>query len=125
MGVEFRAASYLKMVLSLLPSGIAWPKDPGFVTHSVAQVLAEELARNDSRIRALLEEADPRTTLEMIEDWERVLGLPNECTPEGQTLQARRNAIVSTAIRRIRSRSSSQRTLRTVRYPRVDPRFPF
>jgi uncharacterized protein YmfQ (DUF2313 family) len=41
-----------------------------------------ELARIDARIEQLLQEADPRTADEMLEDWERVLGLPDKCAAE-------------------------------------------
>lgn len=91
----FGADSYRKMLLSLLPSGLAWPKESGSELYKQMDAFAQELARVDARAMRLLEEADPRTTFELITDWERIVGLPDECTPSTQTLQQRREAIVS------------------------------
>lgn len=57
---------------------------------------AQELDRVDSRFGALIEEADPTTTSEMLPDWERVAGLPDNCSGQlGDTLQARRSGLLS------------------------------
>jgi uncharacterized protein YmfQ (DUF2313 family) len=42
----------------------------------------------------LLEEADPRSTVELLADWERVLGLPDPCVIGEQTIVERRLAVV-------------------------------
>lgn len=57
--------------------------------------LAEPLARVDARGDALIGETDPRTTAEMLPDWERVVGLPDACSRAAgePTLQERRAAI--------------------------------
>jgi len=41
----------------------------------------------------MLFELDSRTTTEMITDWERMLGIPDACTPLASTLQGRREAV--------------------------------
>lgn len=43
--------------------------------------LAEEPARIEERGADFIDEMDPRTTFEMIDNWERMLGIPDECTP--------------------------------------------
>jgi uncharacterized protein YmfQ (DUF2313 family) len=50
----------------------------------------------DGRAGALVDEADPQTTSEMLVDWERVAGLPDNCSGElGGTAQSRRDDLVS------------------------------
>mgnify|MGYP003582980059 CR=1 FL=1 len=66
-------ADYEKLVDDLTPDGPAW------VDNTVRATWAEEYARLDVRIWALIEEVDPRTATELLADWERVLGLPDEC----------------------------------------------
>jgi uncharacterized protein YmfQ (DUF2313 family) len=57
--------------------------------------LAVEFARIDMRAAELREEADPRTTVEMLPDWERVAGLPDPCAGQAQTLAERRQRLVA------------------------------
>src|ERR1051326_3382650 len=93
--MAFSSAQYLKSVLQLLPQGRAWLKEPSALTYQSADALAQELARIDARAVTLLRESDPRTTAELISDWERICGLPDECSPLSSTLQGRRNQVLS------------------------------
>jgi uncharacterized protein YmfQ (DUF2313 family) len=67
------SADYARLIEDLTPKGPAWTED------KVRAIWGEELARLDARIWTLVKEADPRTTSELLADWERVLGLPDEC----------------------------------------------
>lgn len=67
------ADDYAALIEGLTPKGPAWSEA------RLRRAWADELARLDARIWALIEEADPRTTSELLEDWERVLGLPDDC----------------------------------------------
>jgi uncharacterized protein YmfQ (DUF2313 family) len=89
------AGQYALQFLQLLPPGVAWSRE---VTSTIGQVflgLAAEAARLDARMAALVEEADPRTTLELLPDWERVTGLPDPCAGDDQTLAGRRRRVVT------------------------------
>ncbi len=78
----------------LLPPGVVLPREPGTVMGRLLEGLAGEPETLNNRTGDLIEEADPRTTVEMVDDWERVLGLPSTCgTPPG-TLEGRRAAII-------------------------------
>jgi uncharacterized protein YmfQ (DUF2313 family) len=66
----------------LLPRGAAWDFAPGSNFAALLAGLAEEFARIDGRALALVDEADPRTTLELLGDWERNVGLPDNCSGE-------------------------------------------
>jgi len=53
-------------------------------------------ARVDSRAADLLErESDPRSTIELLEDWERMAGLPDTCVAEPLTIGDRQRALVA------------------------------
>lgn len=72
--ISATAEDYRALLQRLLPPGPAWREDDPLLV-----ALAPELARLHNRVGALVEEADPRTTLEMLLDWERVAGLPDSC----------------------------------------------
>ena len=84
---------YSHMLLALLPRGYAWPTDGALGDISMA--LAEELQRIEGRAEGLLDEADPRTVIELIEDWEGDWGLPDPCLGQLGTLQQRRELLTN------------------------------
>lgn len=73
------AQDYAAMLRGLIPVGPAWN---GELVDRLISTWSIELARLDARIAAAVNEADPRTAVELLEDWERVLGLPDECTAD-------------------------------------------
>lgn len=67
-----------------------------------ATVIAAELESDGKALDAakiaadlILTEADPRTTYDLLPDWERVLGLPDVCVGQLPTIEQRRAAVVS------------------------------
>lgn len=89
---------YLRQLQALLPSGPAWPKDDDATLTRVLGALAAELARVDGRAQRLVEEADPRTTSELLADWERIAGLPDPCVVaagQAQSVAQRRAALIA------------------------------
>lgn len=88
------AAEYLAQLQALLPPGAAWRRDAGSALTELLAALAEELAHIDQRVDALLAESDPRTTYELLADWERVAGLPDPCTPADASIEERRLSLV-------------------------------
>lgn len=87
------AEDYLAQLQALLPQGPAWPRDAGATLTKLLQAMADELARVDSRAATLIGETDPRTTSELLADWERVAGLPDTCVTAAQTTAQRRAAL--------------------------------
>jgi uncharacterized protein YmfQ (DUF2313 family) len=73
------AADYLAQAQALMPPGPAWPREAAAYQTRLLLGLSESFARVQSRASSLLDEADPRTTAEMLLDWERVAGLPDGC----------------------------------------------
>lgn len=90
-----RRDDYLAQLQALLPPGDALTRDPGSVLTRLLGPIAAELARVDGRAAALREEMDPRGADEMLPDWERVAGLPDECGPVPDLVAARRAALVA------------------------------
>lgn len=88
------ANDYLHLLLSLLPPGqIANDEDSNFA--KILAPVATEFARIDARARKLIDEADPRTTIELFEEWFSFAGLPDPCTPSDQTFGERRDALIA------------------------------
>lgn len=79
----------------LAPPGLAWPKRIDSVARKVLDGLAGRPAELQVRLRELLAETDPRTALELLPDFERLLDLPGDCAAGVvQTLLERRVAVV-------------------------------
>jgi uncharacterized protein YmfQ (DUF2313 family) len=84
----------------LFPMGQAWPRERSTTFMGVIYGLAGYWGFVDSRAADLLEiEADPRTTHELLPDWERAWGLPDPCLEAPQTEQERRDVLVEKIIR--------------------------
>jgi len=88
------ADQYREHLRALLPPGRALQDGDGNLTQ-LLDGMAEELARVDGRADALIVESLPDSTLDLLPDWERVADLPDDCTPTGQTVEARRAALIA------------------------------
>lgn len=86
------AEQYRDQLMALAPRGAALPTDLDSVWCRLLKALATELARVDGRADDVLDELDPRTALELLQDWERVCGLPGACSQPSETIQERRDA---------------------------------
>ena len=93
--VRRSGADYAQQFLSLLPQGQAWPKHPLSTLVRTCDGISDYWGFVDSRAADLLEiESDPRTTTELLPDWERNWGLPDPCVTAPQSVTARRIALV-------------------------------
>jgi len=72
-------ADYLSQLRALLPPGIAWQTEGETYLDALLSGMAEELAMVSARADQLVEEADPRSTNELLTDYERMCGLPDPC----------------------------------------------
>jgi uncharacterized protein YmfQ (DUF2313 family) len=80
---------------SFLPKGGAWPREIDSFLMKLVEGLGVEFADVEEQVKLLIEEADPYTTLYTLADWERALGLPDECSNLATTIQERRLAVVA------------------------------
>jgi uncharacterized protein YmfQ (DUF2313 family) len=86
--------SYGTQFLTYLPQGQAWPRQPGTILDLVCRGLVDYYGFVDGRAADLLEtEADPRTTIELLPDWERNWGLPDPCWSEAHTVGERQTEL--------------------------------
>ncbi len=96
------AADLGAVLQRLAPPGYAWPKATTSIARAILDGLASTPNALQDRLAQLLVEVDPRTALELLPDFERLLGLPGDCAAGVlQTLAERRAAVVQrlTAIR--------------------------
>ena len=107
---------YISPFLSLLPQGLAWPREAGSVLYRTVRGLAKIWGFVDGRAADLLErESDPRKTTDvtwscppterfcifpdgtpdgLLDEWERAWGLPDPCFPKATTIAERQRMLV-------------------------------
>ena len=93
---------YVSQIKALLPPGPAWPRgDAASLFAMFIEVWASEFARVQDRAEVLLDEADPRKTLECFTEWLDEWGIPDEClrawaglTREGMTVTELRRSLL-------------------------------
>jgi uncharacterized protein YmfQ (DUF2313 family) len=90
----FTGEDMTQVLADLLPQGPVWPRQLESVLMKTMAGLAEEFARLLGRDCDLLTESYPGTATETITDWERICGLPDDCTGPLETLQERRQAVL-------------------------------
>jgi uncharacterized protein YmfQ (DUF2313 family) len=93
--MSLTAEAYRDQLLALAPPGLALPLETESGWALLLLALAAELGRVDERGDDLQAEADPRSALELLPDYERVCGLPDACTGSATTLQERRARVVA------------------------------
>lgn len=99
------AQAYVKMLKKLLPRGGAWRVPSTSIFYALLQAMADEMVRLDSAISGSMDEADPATTTDLLEDWERIVGIPDPCTGIRSTILERRYEVLS----RLASRGGQSR----------------
>jgi len=90
MGVTLSA--WLQALQALLPPGMALTREPGARLTALLESIAALLMSAQARLEALEVQWDPRRATSMLTDWERLLGLPDDCAPAGQLLTDRQTA---------------------------------
>lgn len=82
---------YLHILQQLLPPGVAWPRDADAILTKLLTAFADGLVRPHNDVVDLMIETDPRQALQMLTDFERVVG-PDSCIDGGLTTLAERRA---------------------------------
>jgi uncharacterized protein YmfQ (DUF2313 family) len=88
-------ADVARLLTNLLPTGDAWPQDGDSVQQQVLAALSATFSRLNDRANQLVVEAFPRTSVELLTEWENSLGLPDRCSPLGSTVAQRQAAVVA------------------------------
>lgn len=79
-------AKYKTLIKKLLPQGWAWRFREDTPYNGLIESLPIEFCRVEERAYELIKEVFPDTTFELLSDWERLLGIPDECTPDPEDL---------------------------------------
>jgi len=91
----YTTADFVSAMQSLMPRGMAWPRDPDTTQAQVLAGLAPTYVRQSARSGQLLVDAFPATSYELLPQWEATLGLPDQCTGTATTIQLRRDQVVA------------------------------
>ena len=91
---------YLEQLQALLPRGAAWPRDPEAVLTLLLDAVAASLADVDIRAVGLLGDVRPNETVALLPDWERVAGIPDECSDTASTISQRIAALLTKVVAR-------------------------
>ncbi|WP_431297278.1 YmfQ family protein [Rahnella sp. PAMC 25559] len=93
---RYSVADYTSALQGLLPTGLVWPRKNDGVQSAVLRALARSYQKSDDSALALLEGAFPATATIMLTDWEKTLGLPDDCAiGENDSIAIRQKAILS------------------------------
>lgn len=90
---SFGVEKYSATLKKLFPQGWAFRFFKDLNITKIVEALSIEPDRLEQRAYKLLDELDPNTTFELLDNWESLLGIPDECTPPGE---------ISTYERRVR-----------------------
>lgn len=90
------AASWVSAIFRLFPTGAAWTRRKDSLMYALIDALSKEFRRLGLKMDQLITERDPRTTVDLLLEWEDFLGLPDECLPAvASTVRDRQAAIVA------------------------------
>lgn len=89
------SASYQQQLIKLTPPGQAFPTGTDSLWVKLLGIFSDTFARIDANAVLLINEAFPDTTSQLLPNWERVTGLPDECSVLGDTYEIRRANLIA------------------------------
>jgi len=92
---DYQASDFLSALQSLMPRGLAWPRDSASVMAQVEAGLAPTWVRLVQQDNNLLVDAFPSTSVQLLPEWEAALGLPDPCAGVSPTIQLRQKQVVA------------------------------
>ncbi|WP_340612005.1 YmfQ family protein [Xenorhabdus bharatensis] len=97
---QYSVTEYTAALNGLLPTGMAWTRTPDSVMNAVVRAIARSYHRSDQDVHLLLEGSFPATATIMLPEWEKSLGLPDDCAiGEIDSISLRQKAVVSKLLR--------------------------
>jgi len=81
----------------LLPQGVAWEAKnlEESNMYKLLRALSKEFKRVQSKVNEFVTEHDPETTINLIEEWEAAVGIPDDCFKNDVSLDLRRKQVVA------------------------------
>jgi uncharacterized protein YmfQ (DUF2313 family) len=95
---EFDLDDYAAQLVALLPTGPAWDTVDAGLFSQLIYAIAEEFTRASDKMCILENETFPLNTTQLLPDWERVLGLPDDCTAGIPLSMGERRAAVASKL---------------------------
>ncbi|OTA14031.1 prophage tail protein [Xenorhabdus vietnamensis] len=93
---QYSVNDYTAGLNGLLPTGMAWTRQPNSVMSAVIRAIARSYHRSDQDAHALLDGGFPATATIMLPEWEQTLGLPDDCAiGEIDSISLRQKSVVS------------------------------
>jgi uncharacterized protein YmfQ (DUF2313 family) len=89
----FGDADYQQAMLRLLPRGRVWRRDPASTLSAVMLAVAPTYTRSTAAAAQVLVDASPATTVNLLDEWESSLGLPDPCTAPNPSIEQRQAAV--------------------------------
>lgn len=80
-------------IMMQMPQGDIWSRDKTGALHAYVAGYAPRLQQAEDSADQLLSEMRPKSTQQLLVEWEAYLGLP-ECNLTNQTVEQRRNAVI-------------------------------
>ncbi|WP_340620304.1 YmfQ family protein [Xenorhabdus siamensis] len=97
---QYSEVNYTMALNGLLPTGMAWTRHPESAISKVIRALARSYHRSDQDAHLLLEGSFPATATIMLPEWEKSLGLPDDCAiGEIDSISLRQKSVVSKLLR--------------------------
>jgi len=94
MGIGSSVEDYKNAMIALSPTGACWPTDNESNWVKLLYGLSEEFARVDTSCVTLLDEEFPNTSTILLENWERVVGLPDAFSNPDASIEERQAAVL-------------------------------
>lgn len=97
---QYSIVNYTAALNALLPTGMAWTRKPDSVMSAVVRAVAKSYHRSDQDAHMLLDGSFPATATIMLPEWEKSLGLPDDCAiGEIDSISLRQKSVVSKLLR--------------------------
>lgn len=95
MLITYNKKDFAHALTSLLPTGRAWNRSPNSTQHKLMLALGRSFERSTILAVDLIDDVFPATSTETLSEWEKTVGLPSLCSGVPETLQGRREQVVS------------------------------
>ncbi len=93
--LDLEPADFGRLLANLSPAGDAWPTEDDAVVTQARTALAGVFSRLNGRANYLVSDAFPKTSVELLPEWEASVGLPDPCAGEDQTIAQRQAHVVA------------------------------
>ncbi|MBF8179668.1 YmfQ family protein [Herminiimonas contaminans] len=91
----FSKEDYASVYQQLQPTGLAWPTSKKSLWRKLYNAFGRMAVSVHATLLLLTRELDPRSTSQLLNEWEKFAGLPDECVIEQGTESERRAAVHS------------------------------